>query len=68
MLYSCVSANERLYSWGWNEHGICATGDETNVTLPHIVQILGTEAVTKIGCGAGHSFVITNTQSHEDNG
>ena len=45
--------------WGWNEHGICGTGDENNVPLPTQVA-LPAKRITSIGCGAGHSFALVS--------
>ncbi|KAJ8299033.1 hypothetical protein KUTeg_023093 [Tegillarca granosa] len=47
-----------LFSWGWNEHGICGTGDEINVKFPHKVAALKDYQFYHVGCGAGHSFAI----------
>ena len=44
-------------TWGWNEHGICGTGDETvNVHQPGVVAKLHDKRISVIGCGGGHSF------------
>ena len=59
-----ISDDGSLYSWGWNEHGICGTGDETNVPLPQRVEAVGSNVIN-IGCGAGHSYVITDSQNTE---
>ena len=45
-----------IMAWGWNEHGICGTGDEINVHIPGVV--LADSCV--IGCGGGHSFALIN--------
>ncbi|OCT83522.1 hypothetical protein XELAEV_18021664mg, partial [Xenopus laevis] len=47
-----------LYSWGWNEHGMCGNGSETNVPVPTLVGIPPTARVDLIGCGAGHSMAL----------
>ncbi|XP_053576635.1 secretion-regulating guanine nucleotide exchange factor isoform X2 [Bombina bombina] len=52
-----VCGNE-LYSWGWNEHGMCGNGSEENVPIPTLVVIPHTPRVKLIGCGAGHSMVL----------
>ncbi|KAK3103835.1 hypothetical protein FSP39_022301 [Pinctada imbricata] len=52
------SVSGKLYSWGWNEHGICGTGDEVNVPYPKQVAALDNRHVTSVGCGAGHSFAV----------
>ena len=45
-------------TWGWNEHGICGTGDEINIHLPGVVGTLQGSHVSVIGCGGGHSFAV----------
>ena len=45
-----------IFSWGWNEHGMCGNGKEENVKLP--VQLEMKEKVLKIGCGDGTSFAV----------
>ncbi|XP_063800179.1 secretion-regulating guanine nucleotide exchange factor [Pseudophryne corroboree] len=47
-----------VYSWGWNEHGMCGTGSEDNVPTPTAVCIPHSNTVKLIGCGAGHSMVL----------
>ncbi|GFO01381.1 secretion-regulating guanine nucleotide exchange factor [Plakobranchus ocellatus] len=49
----------QIYSWGWNEHGICGTGDESNVLYPQRISSLQNHQVMCIGCGAGHCFCLT---------
>ncbi|KAM5224459.1 secretion-regulating guanine nucleotide exchange factor isoform 3-T3 [Hipposideros larvatus] len=44
------------YSWGWNEHGMCGDGTETNVWAPTPVQALQSSSGVLVGCGAGHSL------------
>lgn len=44
------------YSWGWNEHGMCGDGTETNVWAPTPVQALQSSSGFLVGCGAGHSL------------
>ena len=55
--------DNQLVCWGWNEHGMCATGDETNVTEPRLVRLLKDRKVTLIGAGAGHCYAITQTDT-----
>ena len=45
-----------VFSWGWNEHGMCGNGKEENVKLPVLLEIK--EKVLKIGCGDGTSFAV----------
>ncbi|XP_070828582.1 secretion-regulating guanine nucleotide exchange factor [Chaetodon trifascialis] len=45
----------RLLSWGWNEHGMCGDGSQTDVFQPQLVPAL---RPLLIGCGAGHSMAV----------
>lgn len=49
--------DERVFTWGWNEHGMCGVGDEVNRFTP--CEIKFERIPIKIGCGDGTSFVIT---------
>nr|XP_020514829.1 secretion-regulating guanine nucleotide exchange factor isoform X2 [Labrus bergylta] len=44
-----------LLSWGWNEHGMCGDGSQTDVLQPQLVSGL---KPLLIGCGAGHSMAV----------
>uniref|UniRef100_UPI0037E95CB2 secretion-regulating guanine nucleotide exchange factor n=1 Tax=Semicossyphus pulcher TaxID=241346 RepID=UPI0037E95CB2 len=44
-----------LLSWGWNEHGMCGDGSQTDVLQPQLVSGL---RPFLIGCGAGHSMAV----------
>lgn len=50
-----------MITFGWNEHGMCGTGDEVNVHTPHIVTTFldgdGQIEPLIVGAGAGHSMV-----------
>ena len=52
------AAAKQVVTFGWNEHGMCATGDETNVYHPHTVDSLRDWEPALVGAGAGHSFVV----------
>ena len=52
-----VAAKE-VMTFGWNEHGMCATGNERNVPSPHTVDSLRGWEPVLVGTGAGHSFVV----------
>lgn len=47
-----------LYSWGWNEHGMCGTGDEENVLAPQLMHKFKDYHIRVIGCGTGCSFAV----------
>ncbi|KAK5927900.1 hypothetical protein CgunFtcFv8_013009 [Champsocephalus gunnari] len=46
----------RLLSWGWNEHGMCGDGSQSDVFQPQLVS--GVRPLL-IGCGAGHSMAVS---------
>ena len=48
-----------MVAFGWNEHGMCGTGDEVNVTHPHVVEgEVGGWDMVRVGAGAGHSLAV----------
>ncbi|XP_035498307.1 secretion-regulating guanine nucleotide exchange factor isoform X1 [Scophthalmus maximus] len=44
-----------LLSWGWNEHGMCGDGTQTDICQPQLISGL---RPLVIGCGAGHSMAV----------
>uniref|UniRef100_A0A3B4A2T5 RCC1-like domain-containing protein n=1 Tax=Periophthalmus magnuspinnatus TaxID=409849 RepID=A0A3B4A2T5_9GOBI len=44
-----------LFSWGWNEHGMCGDGSHTDALKPCLIPGLHP---LLIGCGAGHSLAL----------
>ena len=53
----------RLFSFGWNEHGSCGSGDEIDQSVPCEVRLRNDENTLMandrwvlIGAGCGHSF------------
>ncbi|XP_033753080.1 LOW QUALITY PROTEIN: secretion-regulating guanine nucleotide exchange factor-like, partial [Pecten maximus] len=52
-----ISGDGLVFSWGWNEHGICGTGNEDNVYNAQQVAALSNLKVKCFGCGNGHSLV-----------
>ncbi|KAI9529648.1 hypothetical protein NQZ68_007886 [Dissostichus eleginoides] len=51
----------RLLSWGWNEHGMCGDGSQSDVFQPQLVS--GVRPLL-IGCGAGHSMAVSAVTTH----
>ncbi|GAB1292116.1 Secretion-regulating guanine nucleotide exchange factor [Apodemus speciosus] len=50
---------DKCCSWGWNEHGMCGDGTESNVWTPTPVQALPSPSrLLLVGCGAGHSLAL----------
>ena len=63
VLFHCISlfpaGSGKVLAFGWNEHGMCATGDEENVWGPREVSGLPEGGVASlVGAGAGHSLII----------
>ena len=52
------SERNTLLTWGWNEHGMCGTGDEQNVVLPRVLQAFDNGQTVGVGCGSGHSMAV----------
>ncbi|XP_036036415.1 LOW QUALITY PROTEIN: secretion-regulating guanine nucleotide exchange factor [Onychomys torridus] len=52
-------------SWGWNEHGMCGDGTESNVWTPAPVQAFQSPVrLLLVGCGAGHSLALCQLPAH----
>uniref|UniRef100_UPI00358F5350 secretion-regulating guanine nucleotide exchange factor isoform X2 n=1 Tax=Myxine glutinosa TaxID=7769 RepID=UPI00358F5350 len=66
--HTLAIAKHTVMSWGWNEHGMCGTGNETNVHVPRAVAFTFTSEAgapssadaVLVGAGAGHSFAVCN--------
>lgn len=61
-----INGSGDVVTWGWNEHGMCGTGHEENVSTPYTLKIpLGKQSETVlVGSGAGHSMlVVRDSQS-----
>ncbi|KAJ8956887.1 hypothetical protein NQ318_014304 [Aromia moschata] len=53
-----VTGDGKLYSWGWNEHGNCGTGDRKDVKIP--TQILANKRVKYAFACTGSSFAVVD--------
>lgn len=53
-----LDAKGQLWTWGWNEHGSCGTGDTVNQLRPKNISHHFPSNVISIGCGAGHCFAV----------
>ena len=51
-----------MHSVGWNEHGLCGTGDEVNQEKITPIPLLKDTRVTYLACGGGHCFVVTSDE------
>jgi secretion-regulating guanine nucleotide exchange factor len=52
------SAESRLFSWGWNEHGNCGNGNTINCSHPTKVGLKENFKVVDCFAGSGHSFAV----------
>ncbi|CAO2632616.1 Secretion-regulating guanine nucleotide exchange factor [Lemmus lemmus] len=59
-----MTACDKCCSWGWNEHGMCGDGTESNVWTPSPVQALQSSRLLLVGCGAGHSLALCQLPAH----
>ncbi|XP_031242571.1 secretion-regulating guanine nucleotide exchange factor isoform X3 [Mastomys coucha] len=57
---------DKCCSWGWNEHGMCGDGTESNVWTPTPVRALPSSPsrLLLVGCGAGHSLALCQLAAH----
>ncbi|XP_056454351.1 secretion-regulating guanine nucleotide exchange factor isoform X1 [Gadus chalcogrammus] len=53
--HNLAIVGNRLFCWGWNEHGMCGDGSLTDLPRPQPVSAL---RPVVIGCGAGHSLAL----------
>lgn len=68
-VFTCVG-DGCLVAWGWNEHGMCGTGDTTNQMSPTLINLgskdgCASSKVLNIGCGSGHSVALVSSSSIE---
>ena len=65
----CISSDsEEVVTFGWNEHGICGTGTESNVHSPYTIsKPFEGRIVRLVGSGAGHSLVLANRAAKREN-
>ncbi|XP_053305343.1 secretion-regulating guanine nucleotide exchange factor [Spea bombifrons] len=59
--HNLALCGNELYSWGWNEHGMCGNGSETDVSVPTAIRLPVSLDIQLIGCGAGHSMTLGRT-------
>jgi len=58
LCYARVTGAGDVLSVGWNEHGLCGTGDEVNVHTPRPIPTLPASTSVYIACGGGHCFAV----------
>lgn len=54
-----ILEDDTILTWGWNEHGMCGTGNEANVLVPMEITLTPRDHTPiLIGAGAGHSMTV----------
>ncbi|KAF4081527.1 hypothetical protein AMELA_G00162370 [Ameiurus melas] len=66
--HNLAIVGNRVFSWGWNEHGMCGDGSLCDVIRPQPVPDLQKAKALLIGCGAGHSLALCCLKNSEDTG
>ncbi|XP_036432335.1 secretion-regulating guanine nucleotide exchange factor isoform X2 [Colossoma macropomum] len=56
--HNLAVVGNQVFSWGWNEHGMCGDGSFCNIIQPQLVPVLRDVRPLLIGCGAGHSMAL----------
>ena len=60
MHVSIIIGTGNAVFWVWNEHGICGTGNETNVYEPVSIGSFLNMNVHLVGCGGGTTFAVAS--------
>ncbi|TSK13453.1 Secretion-regulating guanine nucleotide exchange factor [Bagarius yarrelli] len=56
--HNLAIVGNKVFSWGWNEHGMCGDGSLCDVLQPQPIPDLQNAKGLLIGCGAGHSLAL----------
>ncbi|KAI5614853.1 secretion-regulating guanine nucleotide exchange factor, partial [Silurus asotus] len=64
--HNLAIVGDQVFSWGWNEHGMCGDGSLCDVIQPQPIPDLQNAKALLIGCGAGHSLVLCCLKNSED--
>ncbi|KAJ3325015.1 hypothetical protein HDV06_005604 [Boothiomyces sp. JEL0866] len=51
--HGILLVKDKVYTWGWNEHGNCGNGTNLNIAIPYLLNI----QAKGICCGGGHSLL-----------
>lgn len=57
--FIALSSNNKVYSWGWNEHGNCGLETREDVTFVNELHFPENETPTYVAAGCGTSWVWT---------
>ncbi|XP_066522905.1 secretion-regulating guanine nucleotide exchange factor isoform X2 [Hoplias malabaricus] len=63
--HNLAVVGDQIFSWGWNEHGMCGDGSFFNVEQPQPIPALRDVQPLLIGCGAGHSIALCLKNSEQ---
>ncbi|KAK2834717.1 hypothetical protein Q7C36_015418 [Tachysurus vachellii] len=66
--HNLAIVGNQVFSWGWNEHGMCGDGSVCDVIQPHPIPDLQNAKGLLIGCGAGHSLALCCLKNIKDTG
>jgi len=63
-----LTKNNKLYSWGENEHGQLALGNTENQFKPTLVEpsTYNNEHILKMSCGYDHVFLVTQDKNSKE--
>ena len=64
--FIALSKDDRVYAWGWNEHGNCGKEDRTDVTDVHELVFPDDEIPTYVAAGCGTSWIWTEKRSERN--
>ncbi|XP_076847063.1 secretion-regulating guanine nucleotide exchange factor isoform X2 [Brachyhypopomus gauderio] len=56
--HNLAIVENQVFSWGWNEHGMCGDGSFGDIIQPQLIPALANLKPLLIGCGAGHSMAL----------
>ncbi|XP_026877239.1 secretion-regulating guanine nucleotide exchange factor isoform X2 [Electrophorus electricus] len=63
--HNLAIVGNQVFSWGWNEHGMCGDGSFGDIIQPQLIPTLKSFKALLIGCGAGHSMVLCCQKNSE---
>ncbi|KAK3558768.1 hypothetical protein QTP86_028769 [Hemibagrus guttatus] len=66
--HNLAIVGNQVFSWGWNEHGMCGDGSLGDVIQPQPIPDLQNAKGLLIGCGAGHSLALCCLKNSEETG
>jgi protein ATS1 len=61
--FIALSQNQKVYTWGWNEHGNCGLSTLEDVTFVHEIPFAKEEIPMYVAAGCGSSWIWTGARS-----